>query len=380
MVRFLTVTFALIVFSFVFGQVNTTPETQPVGKVFLSGQIVGAENQTLYLANQNFGGFQSPIAKIETDDDGKFSIEQDIPAADYYILTFPNNQLLYLILFGNDTITIYGDAKRIMEYSNFIGSPDSEMMNEFLFTWSQFKQTEDSLKNVLRMDPTMQAEVDKYYAPIAQEFYMKRNNLITKFPKSPAILATLNAIDQEKDWNAYQNVVHQLTLSFPQSPTVQGVAEYTNDKIKEREEKKFLEPGFAAKDIALPNPKGDTLRLSDLKGKVVLIDFWASWCKPCRLENPNVVNMYKLYKDDGFTVFSVSLDQNMEKWVQAIEADGLIWPDHVSDLKGWKSAAGADYKVSSIPFTVLIDQEGKIIGTNIRGPQLQNHLKAIFGH
>src|SRR5690606_36013256 len=107
----------------------------------------------------------------------------------------------------------YGDAKRIMEYSNFIGSPDSEMMNEFLFTWTQFKQTEDSLKNILRMDPTRQAEVDRYYGPIAQEFYLKRNNLISRFPESPAILATLNAIDQENDWNTYQNVVHQLTRS-----------------------------------------------------------------------------------------------------------------------------------------------------------------------
>ena len=90
--------------------------------------------------------------------------------------------------------------------------------------------------------------------------------------------------------------------------------------------------------------------------------------------------MYNMYKDDGFTVYSVSLDRSKEKWVQAIEADGLVWANHVSDLLGWKSTAGADYLVKSIPFTVLIDKEGKIIGTNIRGVALQNQLKAIFGH
>ena len=267
-----------------------------------------------------------------------------------------------------------------MRHANIIGSEDSEIMNEFLFTWGDFKRTEDSLKNVLRFNPALQIEVDAYYGPIAQDFYMKRSNLINKFSDSKALLATLNSIDYEKDWNTYQNVVHHLTLSFPQSPTIQALAKWTNDKIKERELKKFLEPGNVAREIALPNPEGDTIRLSDLRGKVVLIDFWASWCRPCRNENPNVVNMYNIYKDEGFTVYSVSLDKNKEKWIQAIEADGLVWPNHVSDLLGWGSTAGADYLVKSIPFTVLIDKEGKIIGTNIRGPQLQTQLKAIFGH
>src|SRR5690606_34337002 len=122
--------------------------------------------------------------QIELDKEGKFEFEQAIPAPDYYLLIFPNKQILHLILEGNDTIKLYGDVKNIMELSNFIGSEDSEIMNEFLFTWTQFKLVEDSLKNVLRFNPGKQAEVDAYYGPIAQDFYAKRNNLINRFKES----------------------------------------------------------------------------------------------------------------------------------------------------------------------------------------------------
>ena len=127
---------------------------------------------------------------------------------------------------------------------------------------------------------------------------------------------------------------------------------------------------------------GDTLRLTDLKGKVVLIDFCASWCKPCRMENPNVVKNYKKYNKDGFEVFSVSLDKpgSGDRWKAAIEQDGLIWPNHVSDLQGWGSEAANAYNVKGIPFTVLIGKDGKIIGTNIRGAALEENLKTIFGY
>ncbi|MEM6630092.1 MAG: TlpA disulfide reductase family protein [Bacteroidota bacterium] len=135
--------------------------------------------------------------------------------------------------------------------------------------------------------------------------------------------------------------------------------------------------GSTAPEIALPSPQGDTLRLSSLKGKYVLIDFWASWCGPCRRENPNVVRVYNAYKDRGFEILGVSLDRSRAPWLQAIEKDGLKWL-HVSALDYFNGPAAKTYGVGAIPYTVLIDPEGKIIAKNLRGRALENKLAKIL--
>ncbi|MCB9032937.1 MAG: AhpC/TSA family protein [Chitinophagales bacterium] len=136
--------------------------------------------------------------------------------------------------------------------------------------------------------------------------------------------------------------------------------------------------GSKAPNIMLPSPNGDTLSLYDLKGKYVLIDFWASWCGPCRQENPNVVKTYNKYKDKGFEIFSVSLDNNLGPWKNAIAKDGLVWKNHVSDLKGWSSVAAQTYGVQSIPSTFLLDKNLVIIQKNLRGKALEEALKDLL--
>ena len=140
--------------------------------------------------------------------------------------------------------------------------------------------------------------------------------------------------------------------------------------------------GDLAPDIVQTNTQGEEIKLSDLRGQLVLVDFWASWCAPCRRENPNLVAAYEEYKNaeftnaKGFTIFSVSLDSNKERWINAIQTDQLPWPYHVSDLKGWRNAAAKLYKIRAVPASFLVDGEGKVIATNLRGRRLEEALSS----
>ncbi|MCG8580919.1 MAG: TlpA family protein disulfide reductase [Bacteroidales bacterium] len=141
--------------------------------------------------------------------------------------------------------------------------------------------------------------------------------------------------------------------------------------------------GDIAPDFTQKTPNGKSISLSSLKGQIVLIDFWASWCAPCRKENPHLVEAYKLHKDDvfgkanGFTILSVSLDVKEEAWKKAIKDDNLIWKHHVSDLKGWRNTVAKQYGIRSVPSSFLIDEEGVIIALNLRGDELDKKLKRL---
>jgi thiol-disulfide isomerase/thioredoxin len=145
-----------------------------------------------------------------------------------------------------------------------------------------------------------------------------------------------------------------------------------------------LETGNLAPDLSGQSPEGKTISLSAYRGRLVLIDFWASWCMPCRIENPNVVQVYNRYKDrdfkngKGFTIYSISLDYKKELWQEAIQQDGLAWEAHISDLQGWKSVPAAAYQISSIPANVLIDGRGIIIARNLRAEALAKTIEGLL--
>ena len=197
--------------------------------------------------------------------------------------------------------------------------------------------------------------------------------LIAQMNKYPASLAWIffqDKLDMSTDFDIIDKTDAATFKAYPENPFVQQ-----HHQMVEVERKTAI--GSPAPEISLMDTEGKIRKLSSLKGKVVLIDFWASWCGPCRKENPHVVAMYGKYKDKGFEIYSVSLDKDRESWLKAIAKDNLTWPNHVSDLKYWKSEGAAAYGVTAIPFTVLVDKKGKIVAKKLRGEELENKVKEL---
>jgi peroxiredoxin len=212
---------------------------------------------------------------------------------------------------------------------------------------------------------------------------MKKRAAAAKDPLLALYFTSFLRMDKYPEEN--KKVMELMQKEIPTSSYTQEVtANYTATmaQMKAQEASKKAEGataiGAVAPDLSFTSPDGKAIKLSDLRGKIVLVDFWASWCRPCRMENPNVVAAYNKFKDKGFTIYSVSLDQDGGRWKEAIQQDGLSWPNHVSDLKGWQSEAARIYGVQGIPAQFLLDKDGKIVAKNLRGEQLEQKLTELL--
>lgn len=300
------------------------------------------------------------IAKINTIDAEKIALLDSIQKTEPFVAR----------LLAMDSYTSYhtdkeGYENEALHYINtFFKRVDlgSEDYNRIPYIFEGFKNYAQTLAAIKVPTPQFVSLVD--------------SNLVKTNPGSQAHKYALGGVTlslQAKNHPAFVTYGQRFIDQYGKEdiPELQGI------KTQIKGAKSFL-TGAVAPDFALKTPEGEEMKLSDLRGKVVLVDFWASWCGPCRKENPNVVRAYNKYKAKGFDVIGVSLDRQKDRWVKAIEKDQLAW-HHVSDLKGWQNKAAKLYGVRSIPHTVLLDKDGKIIARNLRGEQLYQKLNQLFG-
>lgn len=344
----------------------------------VSGMIFNSGEDSIHLSHF-YGDHYEDIRGAKFDKDGNFNLSGQLDSEDYYVIRFGSNHI-NLILRDKSAIKVYGDGANISQFVNILGSEESKSMNEYLVIEKNWVQKLDSANTLVAADPSQRSVVNSKMTKEYKSFQGLQKAFISKHPNSPSLLPVLNSIDMNNDFASYEAIVNQLVIGFSGSPTVKELKVKFDALKAERTQNDPMAPGKPAPTFTEAYANGDSLSLSDLKGSVVLLDFWASWCGPCRRENPNVVRLYKKYKEDGFTVLSVSLDKTKAPWLAAIEKDQLIWPYHVSDLGGWNSRVPKLYGVKGIPFTALIDQEGNIIRTKLRGADLETELARIFGH
>jgi len=281
------------------------------------------------------------------------------------------------------TAPFIGKSQALVTYLSFVNN-QGEYKNEGEYFANEYFKYVDFSDKSLQYTPALLQQMQPYTTTIAQVGFDHAkqsehvDGILNKTSAHPAsyqaaLLGTVIGFSKAKKDKT--NFVKYAELFLAKYPDYDP--KFRESLQKQINRSKATIVGAVAPEINQQTPDGKTAKLSDLRGKVVLIDFWASWCGPCRRENPKVVALYNKYKDQGFEVFGVSLDGDKKRWVAAIEKDNLTWA-HVSDLKKWKSGAAADYGVRSIPTTILIDQEGRILAKNLKGAALEAKVKAAL--
>lgn len=349
----------------------------------ISGTIENGGGQKLFLNRINSKQRGEIIDTITIGADNTFNHTVKTPLKlDYYVLSNKRNQV-YLITDSTENIVFNADYKKLQSPTKVSGSQHTEVYRSIFDQVSAHAKELDGFDNQIISAKT--TEDKKTIAQLKNQSKVTFRNSIKEFIQSnqdsPGIAGFFDAMDFSKEPEISSMVINNLAKTVPYTNYYKArethVKAYANPN-----QKKTVRPdvGKVAPPIKLDDPNGKERTLYELRGNVVLVDFWASWCGPCRKENPNVVKAYKKYHDDGFEVLSVSLDSDKSRWVKAIDDDGLIWDTHVSDLLKWKTPYKTSYNFSGIPHAVLVDREGTIIQSKIRGPELEETLESIFGY
>jgi len=377
----------------------------PEDNTSVKGTISGFANKSIFVSSSNI------VDTIKTDEVGGFEFSANIAEPGFFrFMAEGNRSAVILLIAPGEHLTVSVPDTADWQRSYVVeGSSGSALL------YAINKHYMQSLRALEQIRTDYNAQVES--VPPASEEYKsitekaahvydsvvsgERDFLVQFITKNPGSLASISALYQTFDYRTgkpilldkedgltYFEMVDTVLMSkYPQLNDVQSFHKNYLQIKSSMERQNALQSaqnagsfdiGDEAPNITMPTPSGNTLSLADLRGNVVLLDFWASWCAPCRAENPAIVRAYNQFKNKGFDVFQVSLDKSKQAWIDAIKKDGLVWRNHVSDLQFWNSAAAKLYGVESIPANYLLNKDGKVIAKNMRGEELISALQELL--
>ncbi len=350
------------------------------GQFTVNGELKNSPDQKIYLEELYFSQKDPAVLDTAEIKNGKFSLTALAPEEGLYRLRLEKSEAAFIFINDQPAIPFSSDLNSLSLENAKFNSPANYLLRSFMVDIEkQRKELEDKAsilqqyKNPLPSDSTYQVmQLDI----LDKQAKFQQNVLRYIDTTSNAVMALFSLgytrdIEPEK----IETAVGGLTKRFPTNQAIATIVAQYKQLIAQN--KSLPKIGGIAPDITMADTSGKAFSLSMLRGKYVLVDFWASWCGPCREENPNVVNAYQEFKNKNFTVLGVSLDKQKAEWTKAVEEDHLTWY-HISDLKYWSSAAVAPYGIEGIPYNVLLDPQGKIIAMNLRGNDLQIKLSELI--
>lgn len=362
------------------------PETDENGKEInftVKGTIKNAEGQNVYVEAPSENGMIS-IATGTVNSDGSFDASGNITGLGFYQIRLGENQenAIPITPQPKENLTLNTNFSDFTSKPNAKGTSWATTMNSYLQLQQAFKIAQANLMSLqgTLTESLFEEELLKIKKPLT-DFAVKKMQANPSNPYNIVLSMELYPLTGFTSWDEnnltiFKKVSDAFLTKYGACPASSAFQSQYNQLLDGFTQFKQIENGeITAPDFTLSDPTGKYISLSDFKGKLVLIDFWASWCGPCRKENPNMIKIFNRFKANKFIIFSVSLDEDPIAWKGAIASDGLLWKTHGSDLKGWKSSMPALYGFDGIPFTVLVNPEGKIIARGLRGPALETKIE-----
>lgn len=343
----------------------------------------GAKGEKVILSKSTAAGSSVKLDSTQLGADGSFSLKStERDRGSFFTLNIADRQKVVLLVEGGENLNVQADgttrdAKGNGGKAEVAGSKNMEyyaqldkLMQAFaakVTVWNEEYAAAEEKKDTRKI-----AEIQQNFTKADQERLTAIKGMLPEMGTSlVALFAANNFLNPDTDLETLKKLADEYEKVQPTPTLAKGF-------IGQIKRIAGVSVGQEAPDFTLNSPEGKPVSLSSLRGKYVLIDFWASWCGPCRMENPNVVRMYDKFKDKGFDIYGVSLDDNEKSWKAAITKDNLKW-QHGSELKKWNSGVAQTYGVNAIPATFLIDKDGKIIAKNLRGPALESKLTELLG-